>query len=480
MDTEDAPHAHPDFPIDNTEWTYHKRRFSMAEYCSRRTVNQYSLPSDTNIHYFHTQLQFDVFWGTLMGTNFHKHQVIDWKYVLGQSVMEGLILKFKACGLYDFMGQKTDFSEMAVKQFLATAEIDIDEQSITWMTGFKRYTATFAEFATENSLNYDMISARIDLYTEENFEDFMQYYEPVRLGIPRRFGETPGLRHHPAVINKIARVTILPKSGDKGKIKDKFWNIIDHVMKGEVMNVVLFMMMQLNDLKMDKNQNLVYAPYIMALIKAKTRFEGCCEIAHNPFRPFKNEIGFLTRPLTPFPDNEGAAGADEEDVPEADAAEQMPPPPPPPQQGQYWQPGPGYFDPYFQHMQQGLQTHMDGHFHSLQTHMDGQYTAFVSRMNVMENQFDSLHDEFGGLREHIHENVHEPIMTRLNNMQQSFQDNMGALSSQFETLSTGDSIQAMGQRQQQLQNDFSQFISVFDSFSAHYYNMYPRPPPGGQ
>jgi hypothetical protein len=40
---------------------------------------------------FYTQLQFDVFWGTLIGTNFYKHQVIDWEYMLGQSVMEGLI-----------------------------------------------------------------------------------------------------------------------------------------------------------------------------------------------------------------------------------------------------------------------------------------------------------------------------------------------------------------------------------------------------
>jgi hypothetical protein len=62
--------------------------------------------------------------------------------------MEGLISQFQTCGLYDFMGQKTDFSEMAVKQFLTTVEIDIDEQSITWMTGFKRYTDTFPEFAT--------------------------------------------------------------------------------------------------------------------------------------------------------------------------------------------------------------------------------------------------------------------------------------------------------------------------------------------
>jgi hypothetical protein len=79
---------------------------------------------------------------------------------------------------------------------------------------------------------------------------------------------------------------------------------------------------------MDKNQNLAYASYIMALIKAKTRFKGRCETAHTPFRPFKNEIGFLTRPLTPFPHNEEAQGHDFDDQP----AEQHMPPPPPPQQ----------------------------------------------------------------------------------------------------------------------------------------------------
>jgi hypothetical protein len=100
------------------------------------------------------------------------------------------------------------------------------------MTGFKRYVATFAEFATANSLDYDMISQGVDLYTKDQFEDYAQYYEPARLGIPRSLGETLGLRPHPAVINKIARVTILPKSGDKIRIWDKFWNIIDHVMKG--------------------------------------------------------------------------------------------------------------------------------------------------------------------------------------------------------------------------------------------------------
>jgi hypothetical protein len=52
MDTEDIPHIHPDYPIDITGWTFPKRRFSMAKYCSRRTVNQYTLPSDTNVQFF--------------------------------------------------------------------------------------------------------------------------------------------------------------------------------------------------------------------------------------------------------------------------------------------------------------------------------------------------------------------------------------------------------------------------------------------
>jgi hypothetical protein len=140
----------------------------------------------------------------------------------GQTVMEGLLAKFQAYGLYEFMGQRTNFNKLTIKQFLATAEINIEDRLIVWTTGFKRYVATFAEFAAANSLDHAIISQVVDLYTEDHFEDFAQYYEPARLGIPRRFGETPGLRHHRTVINKIARVTILPKSGDKSRIRDKF------------------------------------------------------------------------------------------------------------------------------------------------------------------------------------------------------------------------------------------------------------------
>jgi hypothetical protein len=87
--------------------------------------------------------------------------------------MEGLLAMFQACGLYEFMGQRTDFNELTVKQFLATSEINIEYQLIVWMTGFKRYVATFAEFAATNSLDYAIISQGVDLYTEDQLEDLL-------------------------------------------------------------------------------------------------------------------------------------------------------------------------------------------------------------------------------------------------------------------------------------------------------------------
>jgi uncharacterized membrane-anchored protein YhcB (DUF1043 family) len=142
-------------------------------------------------------------------------------------------------------------------------------------------------------------------------------------------------------------------------------------------------------------------------------------------------------------------------------------------------------------MHQGLQTHIDGQFQGMMSHVDdrfdhlhstfdGQFSDLHERFAIVDSQLDGVHTQFNDLHSHIHTTVHDPIMNRMNNMQQSFQDNMGALSSQFENLSTSDSVHALDDRHQQLQNDFSQFTSIFDSFNSHFYSMYPHPPPGAQ
>jgi len=173
--------------------------------------------------------------------------------------------------------------------------------------------------------------------------DYPLYYEPAHVGIPRSFGGIQGLRHHPAVINKIMRVTFMPKSGNKDKIRGHYWNVISHVMNGNRINVIALIMDQLADLRLNLEMNLYFALYIMSIIKAKTTFRGICECNHSPFRTFKNDTAFLLRALTPFPGDdmdEAAQGHDDDGADSDDdvhmggpvAQHDMPPPQPPVQQ----------------------------------------------------------------------------------------------------------------------------------------------------
>ena len=126
------------------------------KYSFKRVVNQYGLPRDTNVQFFHTQLQVDVFYGHLVDTNLHKHQTIDWNYMQDETVMEGLILMFQDCGLYAFMGQRAYLCEMVIKQFFTIIEIDTDEKAIVWMICHRRYDATFANFASAKKKSITM------------------------------------------------------------------------------------------------------------------------------------------------------------------------------------------------------------------------------------------------------------------------------------------------------------------------------------
>ena len=139
------------------------------------------------------------------------------------------------------------------------------------------------------------------------------YYEPANIGIARSFVGIQDLRHHLVVINKIARVTFMPKSGNKDKIRGLYWNVISHVMNGNRINVIALIMDQLADLRLNLEMNLYFAPYIMSIIKAKTSFRGICECKHTPFRPFKNDTAFLLMPLTPLPGDDMDEGGHEHD-----------------------------------------------------------------------------------------------------------------------------------------------------------------------
>jgi hypothetical protein len=46
--------------------------------------------------------------------------------------------------------------------------------------------------------------------------------------------------------------------------------------------------------------SIYFAPYIMALIKTKTGFNGPCDEKHEVYRPFYDAKAFISRPLTPY------------------------------------------------------------------------------------------------------------------------------------------------------------------------------------
>jgi hypothetical protein len=207
--------------------------------------------------------------------------------------------------LANFLQHRCDWNETVIRQFYANLEISMEEEKSWWKTGKKIYYATFAQFANANQLDYDFLkdeqSANVVLENPLDENDYLMFYEHAHLGILRVFGGTQGLRHHLAVINKIARVTFMPKSWIKDKVRGWYWNVISHVMHGNKTNVIALIMDQLADLSVNLEMNLYCAPYIMSIIKAKTSFRGICEWKHLPFRPFKNDLAFLRRPLTPFP-----------------------------------------------------------------------------------------------------------------------------------------------------------------------------------
>src|SRR6185312_10255743 len=67
-----------------------RRQLTAESYANARVVNQFSLPRDTNILFFKTEVQKDVYFGHLIKKNVFKHQTIDLGYMRQQQVMSDL------------------------------------------------------------------------------------------------------------------------------------------------------------------------------------------------------------------------------------------------------------------------------------------------------------------------------------------------------------------------------------------------------
>jgi hypothetical protein len=143
--------------LDLNGLNFPSRNWTAEKYSNARSRNQYNLARDTNVLFFHTQVQQDAFFGHMVKKTMFKHQTIDLGYMGSQPVMTDLVGKFENMGLSNFFQHRCDWNETVIRQFYATLEIDMVEETLVWMTGKRRYHATFAEFATANELTYNFL-----------------------------------------------------------------------------------------------------------------------------------------------------------------------------------------------------------------------------------------------------------------------------------------------------------------------------------
>jgi hypothetical protein len=414
------------------------KKFAIA-----RNANAYNQPRDTYNLYFHTTVQEQAFFSGLMDYTVFAHQRVDFGYLGSKSVLVGVATKLENLGLKPFLQHRCDWNDTIIRQFYATYEMDFEAKNIKWMTGKSEYEATFAEFATANSLDYEFFSHGIDVCNEDILESTAVFYEPGTSNATSMNWLAAGLRHHPAVINNIIRHTFMPKSGNKDKVREHYWNVINHIMHETRFDVVKLILDQMICKKHLVRDSIYFAPYIMSLIKTKTGFNGLCVVKHEIYRPFYNAKAFLNKPLTPYGQaaeaqnvaenveahasdddnanvgNMGHANVDED-------AYAMPPPPYPvhPMQPQ-WEPPAGYFDSYFANIHQSMNTQ----FQQMQSGFNSHFEAYGQQMNdtfqtmqqCFQQQIDTSLDNFG---HHVYNTMHDPMMQRLSDMQIGFQNDL--------------------------------------------------------
>jgi hypothetical protein len=231
-------------------------------------------------------VQEQAFFSSLMECTVFAHQRVDFDYLESKPVLAGVATKHENLGLKQFLQHRCDWNETIIRQFYATYEMDFEAKNIMWMTGKSVYEATFAEFAAANHLNYEYFSDGVDVYNEDILENTVVFYEPGTSNATIMNWLVAGLRHHPAAINNVIRHTFMPKSGNKDKVREHYWNVINHVMNETRFNVVKLILDQMICKKRLVRDSIYFSPYIMSLINTKMGFNSLCDVKHEIYRPF--------------------------------------------------------------------------------------------------------------------------------------------------------------------------------------------------
>jgi hypothetical protein len=256
------------------------KRWTGDSYKKTHMVCSYEQKEDSLSPQFRTKVQHNAFYGHLINRS------IDWDYLDKYASTYPLKAKFQHIGLLKFTQFTCDWNDTIIRQFYATVEVDWEEDTISWITSSRKFTATFAEFVTTCQINYERTengdyvrdSDAMSVDTRQGFYKLNQY---------NGHGSVNGWRVMPTVINKIVRFILYPKSGNSDTIRDQHWNLIDLIMRRQRINVVRFMLNYIEMISSSIQYNLYYAPFIMSLILNKINFPiRACTIKQHSYQPF--------------------------------------------------------------------------------------------------------------------------------------------------------------------------------------------------
>ena len=168
------------------------------------------------------------------------------------------------------------------------------------MTGTCRFKARFKDLVAMVKLSYHGMKQGklvVDLPVLGTNEVFGFRYQEISA-----YGPQGGLRKLQKLIFDILRCTMVPSvGGDDNAVGWPFFEIINVVLSGELINWLDWLVHQMLECKRNVNAPLILQPYIKALVFCTIKdFRATCEVSHQVHWPLIDNEAYLARESSPM------------------------------------------------------------------------------------------------------------------------------------------------------------------------------------
>ena len=134
----------------------------------------------------------------------------------------------------NIMTLQHNWSEAVIRQFFTTLEVNYEKETIKWMTGRGKCTASFGEFVDVCQLDYHTMKEGlyVDKLPKVKKSEAAQLYVTSDI----EYGKTKNLAMEPSLLNSMIRYTVLPKVSNSDAIRSKYYVSIKSILDGTRVN----------------------------------------------------------------------------------------------------------------------------------------------------------------------------------------------------------------------------------------------------